>query len=137
MQLQELYKKEITGKLKEKLAIKNIMAVPKVVKVVVASGVGEAKENPKLIDIVSKDIMTITGQKPKITKAKKAISGFKIRQGDKIGLKVTLRHNKMYNFLERLSRIALPRIRDFRGLKMSGFDGRGNYTLGMKEQTIF
>lgn len=137
MRLKERYTKEIIPKLKEKLNIKNTLAVPKVNKVIVSVGVGEAKENAKIMEMVEKDLVQITGQKSTATKAKKAISGFKIRAGEKIGLKVTLRGNKMYDYLERLINIALPRIRDFRGLKDSGFDGCGNYNLGLKEHIVF
>lgn len=137
MRLKELYQKEIIPKMRERFGYKNNLAVPKIEKVIVSLGLGEAKENPKLLEMVERDLVVITGQKPIITKAKKAISGFKIKEGDKIGLKVTLRGEKMYDFLERLSRIALPRIRDFRGFKESGFDGQGNFNLGIKEQIVF
>ena len=135
--LKEQYEKEIISKMQNIFGYKNKMDVPKIEKVVINNGVGEAKLNPKLLEIAKKDIMTITGQKPLITRAKKAISGFKLRRGDEIGLKVTFRGQRMYDFLERLNRIALPRIRDFRGLKISGFDGNGNYNMGVKEHIVF
>jgi len=119
------------------MGVKNSHAVPMLKKVIIGVGAGEAKENPKIIDMIAKDLMIITGQKPVVTTAKKAISGFKIRQGEKIGLKTTLRGKKMYDFLERLVRISLPRIRDFRGLKTKGFDKNGNYNLGIKEHIVF
>lgn len=137
MKLKEKYTKEIIGLMKTKFAFTNNMATPRVEKVVVNIGLGEAKENPKLIDVVLKDLKTITGQKPLVTKAKKAIAGFKIRAGQNIGLKVTLRDERMYDFLERVSKIALPRIRDFRGLKNKGFDGNGGYSFGIKEHIVF
>jgi large subunit ribosomal protein L5 len=137
LSLKESYQKEITKKMIDKFKYKNVFSVPKVEKVVVNVGVGEARENPKILEFVEKDLSIIIGQKPAITKAKKAISGFKIRKGDKIGMKVTLRGKRMYDFLERLTRIALPRIRDFRGLSKKGFDGHGNYNLGLKEHAVF
>ena len=131
------YKDEIISNLKEQFEYDNVMAVPKLEKIVVNSGVGEAVENEKRLDTVSENIAKITGQKPIITKSKKSISNFKIREGMPIGCKVTLRKKKMYEFLDRLINLALPRTRDFQGVPDKSFDGRGNYTLGIKEHTIF
>ena len=131
------YKDEIISNLKEQFEYDNVMAVPKLEKIVVNSGVGEAVENEKRLDTVSDNIAKITGQKPIITKSKKSISNFKIREGMPIGCKVTLRKKKMYEFLDRLINLALPRTRDFQGVPDKSFDGRGNYTLGIKEHTIF
>lgn len=133
----EQYKQEITPKLMDKFAYKNIMQVPKIEKIIVNVGVGEAIQNPKALDGAVSDLMIITGQKPIITKAKKSIAGFKLREGMPIGCKVTLRGERMYDFLNRLINIVLPRVRDFRGVSPQAFDGRGNYSLGIKEQTIF
>jgi len=133
----EQYKQEITPKLMEKFAYKNVMQVPKIDKVIINIGVGEAIQNPKALDGAVNDLMIITGQKPVITKAKKSIAGFKLREGMPIGCKVTLRGERMYDFLNRLVNIVLPRVRDFRGVSPQAFDGRGNYSLGIKEQTIF
>jgi large subunit ribosomal protein L5 len=133
----EQYKQEITPKLVDKFAYKNIMQVPKIEKVIINVGVGEAIQNPKAMDGAVNDLMTISGQKPVITKAKKSIAGFKLREGMPIGCKVTLRGERMYDFLNRLINIVLPRVRDFRGVSPQAFDGRGNYSLGIKEQTIF
>ena len=113
------------------------MEIPKLVKVIVNCGVGEAKENTKVLDSVVNDIATITGQKPIVTKAKKSVANFKLREGMPIGVKVTLRQDKMWEFLDRLFNVALPRVRDFRGISADAFDGRGNYSLGLKEQIIF
>jgi large subunit ribosomal protein L5 len=135
--LLEQYKKEITPKLIDKFAYKNVMQVPKVDKIIVNIGVGEAIQNPKALDGAVNDLMIITGQKPIITRAKKSIAGFKLREGMPIGCKVTLRGERMYDFLNRLINIALPRVRDFRGVSPQAFDGRGNFSLGIKEQTIF
>jgi len=121
----------------KKFGYKNIMEVPKLDKIVVNIGVGEAKENAKVLESAVKDLETITGQKPVITKAKKSIASFKIREGMPIGCKVTLRGERMYDFLDRLVNLALPRVRDFRGVNPNSFDGRGNYSLGIKEQLIF
>jgi len=121
----------------KKFAYKNKLAVPKFEKIVVNMGLGEAKENSKIIEAASTDMATITGQKPVVTKAKKSIANFKLRQGMSVGCKVTLRGEKMYSFADRLINIALPRVRDFRGVNGEAFDGRGNYTLGVKEQLIF
>jgi large subunit ribosomal protein L5 len=131
------YKNEITSNLMEQFEYDSIMAVPKLEKIVINSGVGEAVENEKRLDTVSENIATITGQKPVVTKSTKSISNFKIREGMPIGCKVTLRKKKMYEFLDRLINLALPRTRDFQGVPDKSFDGRGNYTLGIKEHTIF
>ncbi len=131
------YKDEITPILKEEFGYDNIMAVPKLQKIVINSGVGEATENEKLLDIVSDNIAKIAGQKPIQTKAKKSISNFKLREGTAVGCKVTLRKKIMYEFLDRLINLALPRMRDFQGVPDKSFDGRGNYTLGVQEHTIF
>lgn len=135
--LEELYKREIVPALMKKFEYTSIMQVPKIEKIVVNMGVGDAKENPKLLDSAVEELAIITGQKPVITKAKKAIAGFKIRAGMNIGTKVTLRGERMYHFLDRLLSIALPRVRDFRGVSPKAFDGRGNYAMGVKEQLIF
>jgi large subunit ribosomal protein L5 len=121
----------------KKFGYKNVMQVPKIDKIVVNMGVGEAKENAKILEAAAKDMETITGQKPIITKAKHSIANFKIRENMPIGCKVTLRGEKMYEFLDRLVNLALPRVRDFRGINPNSFDGRGNYALGIKEQLIF
>ena len=131
------YVKEIVPKLKEEFQLKNIMEVPKLTKIVINCGMGEALTDKKVIEKMAQQISIITGQKAQVTHAKKAISTFKLREGDAIGLKVTLRKEKMYDFIRRLTDIALPRVRDFRGVPVKGFDGQGNYTLGLKEQTIF
>ena len=135
--LKETYQKEIVGALMKKFGYKNIMQVPKMEKVVINMGIGEAKENAKILDAAASDLQTITGQKPVITKAKKSIANFKIREGMPIGCKVTLRGDRMYEFVDRLINLALPRVRDFRGVNPNAFDGRGNYALGIKEQLIF
>ena len=135
--LKETYQKEIVGALMKKFGYKNIMQVPKMEKVVINMGIGEAKENVKILDAAASDLQTITGQKPVITKAKKSIANFKIREGMPIGCKVTLRGERMYEFVDRLINLALPRVRDFRGVNPNAFDGRGNYALGIKEQLIF
>lgn len=135
--LLEQYKQEITPKLMDKFGYKNIMQVPKIEKIIINIGVGEAIQNPKALDGAVNDLMIITGQKPVITKAKKSIAGFKLREGMPIGCKVTLRGERMYDFLNRLVNIVLPRVRDFRGVSPQAFDGRGNFSLGIKEQTIF
>ena len=135
--LNEMYKKEIVPSLREKYNYRNVMEVPKLDKIVVNMGVGDATTNSKLLEAAMNDLEIITGQKPVTTKAKKAIAGFKIRQGQAIGCKVTLRGKNMYNFLDKLISITLPRVRDFRGLSPKSFDGRGNYTLGLTEQLIF
>ncbi len=133
----ELYNNEIKNNLMEKFGYKSIMQVPKLDKIVVNIGVGEASHDSKFIEAAAKDLEVITGQKPIITKAKKSIAGFKLREGQPIGVKVTLRGEAMYNFMEKLIKVALPRVRDFRGISSKAFDGFGNYTLGIKEQLIF
>ena len=135
--LKETYKNEIVPALTKKFGYKNIMQVPKLDKIVINMGVGEAKENAKLLESAMKDMEIITGQKPIQTTAKKSIANFKIREGMKIGCKVTLRGDRMYEFLDRLVNLALPRVRDFRGVNPNSFDGRGNYALGIREQLIF
>lgn len=135
--LKEKYNKEIVPALKDKFQYKSVMQVPKVVKVCINKGIGAAVADKKLIDIGIDELTTITGQKAVATKAKKSISNFKLRDGMPIGARVTLRGDKMYEFMDRLMSIALPRVRDFRGINDKGFDGRGNYTLGVKEQIIF
>lgn len=135
--LYKQYKEEIISNLQEQFEYDSVMAVPKLEKIVINSGVGEAVENEKRLDTVSENIAQITGQKPILTKSKKSISNFKIREGVPIGCKVTLRKKKMYEFLDRLINLALPRTRDFQGVPDKSFDGRGNYTLGIKEHTIF
>jgi large subunit ribosomal protein L5 len=128
---------EIREQMMKKFGYKNIMQVPKLDKIVVNMGIGEARENEKILEAAARDMATITGQKPVITKAKKSIANFKIREGMPIGCKVTLRGDRMYEFLDRLVNLALPRVRDFRGVNPNSFDGRGNYALGIKEQLIF
>ena len=135
--LKEKYNKEILPSLVEKYNYKSKMETPKLEKIVINMGVGDASDNSKLLEAAMKDLETITDQKPVATKAKKAIAGFKIRKGQAIGCKVTLRGEKMYNFLDKLISITLPRVRDFRGISAKAFDGRGNYTLGLTEQLIF
>ena len=135
--LAEKYESEIRGKLKEKFSLKNIFEVPKLDKIVVNIGVGEAVSDSKIINKAIEDLSLITGQKPVVTKAKKSIAGFKLRKGLNIGCKVTLRKKRMFEFLDRLICIALPRVRDFKGLSKKSFDGNGNYSIGIKEQIIF
>lgn len=135
--LQEKYLSEATKGMMEKFNYKNIMEIPKVEKIVINMGIGEAVANSKALDSAVADLTLIAGQKPVITKAKKSIAAFKLRQGMPIGTKVTLRGDRMYYFLDKLMNIALPRVRDFRGVNPAAFDGRGNYALGMKEQLIF
>ena len=135
--LKEQYQNEIVDALTKKFGYKNIMEVPKLNKIVINMGVGEAKENAKLLEAAVGDMQTISGQKPITTKAKNSIANFKLREGMAIGCKVTLRGEKMYEFLDRLVNLALPRVRDFRGINPNAFDGRGNYALGIKEQLIF
>lgn len=135
--LYETYKNEIVPKLMEKFQYKNVMQVPRVERVVINIGVGEAIQNPKALDGAVSDLTLISGQKPVVTRAKKSIAGFKLREGMAIGCKVTLRGERMYNFLDKLINLSLPRVRDFRGVSPQSFDGRGNYSLGIKEQTIF
>ena len=135
--LNAMYKKEIVPSLKEQFNYKNSMEIPKLDKIVINMGVGEGASNSKMLEAAMADLEIITGQKPVITKAKKAIAGFKLREGQGIGCKVTLRGDNMYNFLDKLISITLPRVRDFRGISPKSFDGRGNYTLGLNEQLIF
>lgn len=135
--LYEKYKKEIVPKLKEQFSYSTIMEVPKLKKIIVNMGVGEAVQDSKTLEGALKELEAITGQKPSVRSAKKSISNFKLREGMKIGAKVTLRRDRMYEFLNRLISVALPRVRDFRGISDKSFDGRGNYTLGVKEQIIF
>ncbi len=135
--LKEFYDAEIVDAMTKKFSYTNKMAVPKLEKIVINMGVGEAKDNAKVLDGAVKDLATITGQKPIITKAKKSVAAFKLREGIPIGCKVTLRGDRMYEFADRLINIALPRVRDFRGVKANSFDGRGNYTMGIKEQLVF
>lgn len=135
--LKEKYKTEVVKAMMEKFGYKNIMEVPKLEKVVVNVGVGEAIQNSKALDAAVGDVTIITGQRPVITKAKKSIAAFKLRQGMKIGCMVTLRGDRMYHFVDKLFSIALPRVRDFRGVSPKSFDGRGNYSMGVKEQLIF
>jgi len=135
--LQKLYKDEIVSSLMKELNLSNIMQVPKLDKIVVNMGIGEAASNPKLIDAAIVELAQITGQQPVARAARKSEAGFKLREGQKIGAKVTLRKEKMYEFLDRLISITLPRVRDFEGVSPKGFDGRGNYTLGLREQIVF
>ena len=135
--LKEKYLKEVVPSLKEKFNYKTVMEVPKLEKIVVNIGVGDATTNSKLLDAAVAELELITGQKPVVTKAHKSIAGFKLREGQAIGCKVTLRSDNMYTLLDKLIAIGLPRVRDFRGVSPKGFDGRGNYTLGLKEQLIF
>lgn len=135
--LKEIYKNEIVDAMMKKFGYKNIMEVPKLDKIVVNMGVGEAKDNAKVLDAAVADMELITGQKAVTTKAKNSVANFKIREGMPIGCKVTLRGEKMYEFVDRLVNLALPRVRDFRGVNPNAFDGRGNYALGIKEQIIF
>lgn len=137
MNLQVKYRKEVAPTLTEKLKLTSPMAAPKLIKIVVNVGLGEALQDKKVLASASEQLKVITGQKPQETRAKRAISTFKLRAGDPIGLKATLRGKRMYDFLTRFIAIALPRVRDFRGIPLRGFDGRGNYTLGITEQTIF
>ena len=135
--LKELYDKEIKSALKETLKVKNNMAVPKLEKITINMGVGKASQEKAKIDGAINDMKLISGQQPVVTKARKSVAGFKLREGTNIGVKVTLRKNRMYEFLDRLVNIALPRVRDFRGLSKNSFDGRGNFSLGLKEQIVF
>ena len=136
-ELVEKYQKEVVPAMKEKFGIKNVMAVPRLEKIVVNMGVGEAKDDMKTLDQAAEDLAAITGQKPSLRRAKKAISNFRLREGLAVGCKVTLRRARMYEFLERFISVVLPRIRDFNGVPKKSFDREGNYTLGMKEQSIF
>ena len=135
--LKEFYKADVAPALMKKFGYKSVMQIPKLDKVVINVGAGEAKDNAKVIDSISTDLAAITGQKPVVCKAKKSVANFKIREGMNIGVKVTLRGERMYEFVDRLFNVALPRVRDFRGISADSFDGRGNYALGLKEQLIF
>jgi large subunit ribosomal protein L5 len=135
--LRERYEKEVVPALKKEFGYKNVMAVPKIEKVVVNMGLGEATTNIKIIDVGSSELASITGQKPVVRRSKKSIAAFKVRKGQPVGTSVTLRGERMYEFLDRLMAIALPRVRDFRGVSPRGFDGRGNFTLGLKDQLLF
>lgn len=135
--LKDKYLQEILPAMQQEFGYQNLMEVPRIVKVVVNVGLGEALQNAKALDAASNDIMLITGQKPIVRKARKSIATFKLREGNPIGIKVTLRGNRMYDFLDRLMSVALPRVRDFRGVSPDAFDGRGNYTLGLAEQLIW
>ena len=135
--MKDYYKSEVAPALMEKFGYKSTMQIPKLDKIVVNVGCGEAKDNSKVVDAIVKDISTITGQHPTICRAKKSVANFKLREGVTIGVKVTLRGDRMYEFLDRLFNVALPRVRDFRGINPNAFDGRGNYNMGLKEQLIF
>ena len=135
--LKDKYLNEVSSALMSKFEYKSVMQIPKVEKIVINMGVGDAVQNSKALDVAVEELTTITGQKPVVTKAKKSIAGFRLREGQAIGAKVTLRGERMYEFLDKLISIALPRVRDFRGVSKKAFDGRGNYTLGVKEQLIF
>lgn len=135
--IREIYENEIADAMIKKFGYKNRLAVPKIEKVIINMGVGEAKENAKILDAAVGDLTIISGQKPIVTRAKKSIAAFKLREGMPIGCKVTLRGERMYDFIDRLINLALPRVRDFRGVNPDAFDGRGNYALGIKEQLIF
>ncbi len=135
--LKELYESDYKKSLKAELEIKNIMAVPKIKKIIINMGVGEASQEKGKIEGAVNDLKLISGQQPIVTKARKSVAGFKLREGSNVGVKVTLRKNRMYEFLDRLINIALPRVRDFRGLTKKSFDGKGNFSLGIKEQIIF
>ena len=135
--LKDRYRKEIIPTLMEEFGYRNVMEVPRLQKIVINVGMGEALQDVKALDAAARDIATITGQKPIITRAKKSIAGFKLREGNPIGVKVTLRGNRMYDFLDRMCNVALPRRRDFRGISPDSFDGRGNYTLGFREQLVW
>ncbi len=135
--MKDFYKSEVAPALMEKFGYKSVMQIPKLDKIIVNVGCGEAKENSKIIDAVVKDVEAITGQHPTVCRAKKSVANFKLREGVPIGVKVTLRGERMYEFLDRLFNVALPRVRDFRGINPNAFDGRGNYNMGVKEQLIF
>lgn len=135
--LKELYAKEAAPALMKKFSYKSVMQIPKLEKIVINVGAGEAKENSKAIEAISSDLAKITGQKPVVCRAKKSVANFKLREGMPNGVKVTLRGDKMYEFMDRLFNVALPRVRDFRGINPNSFDGRGNYNMGLKEQLIF
>jgi large subunit ribosomal protein L5 len=135
--LKERYSKDVVPALQKEFGYKNVMAIPKIEKVVVNMGLGEATSNAKIVDTGADEVMKVTGQKPVVTRAKKSIAQFKVRKGMPIGAMVTLRGERMWDFLDRLISVALPRVRDFRGVSAKGFDGRGNYTLGLKDQLLF
>jgi large subunit ribosomal protein L5 len=135
--MQELYKKTVVAQLKERFGYKNNMQVPRIEKIVINMGLGEAVSNPKIMDSAVLELSAITGQKPVVTRAKKSIAGFKLREGMPVGCRVTLRRDRMWEFLDRLITLSLPRVRDFRGVSGKAFDGAGNYTLGLKEQIVF
>jgi len=135
--MKEFYQKEVAPSLMKKFGYKSVMQIPKLDKIVVNVGCGEARDNPKMIDAIMQDLATITGQKPVPCKARRSVANFKLREGMTIGTKVTLRGERMYEFLDRLFNVALPRVRDFRGISANGFDGRGNYSFGLREQLIF
>jgi len=135
--LKQKYRQEVVPAMMDKFGYRNVMEVPRLEKVVINVGLGEAIQNPKAIDAAIEDIRAITGQQPVVTRAKKSVAAFKVREGMRIGVKVTLRGSRMYDFVDRLINVALPRVRDFRGISPRAFDGRGNYTLGLKEQLIF
>ena len=135
--LKEFYKSDVAPALLKKYSYKSVMQIPKLEKIVINVGAGEARENSKVIDAISSDLAKITGQKPYICKAKKSVANFKLREGMNIGVKVTLRGDRMYEFMDRFFNVALPRVRDFRGINPNSFDGRGNYNMGLKEQLIF
>ena len=135
--LKDMYKADVAPALMKKFSYKSVMQIPKLEKIVINVGAGEAKENAKAIDAISTDLAAITGQKPQVCKAKKSVANFKLREGMNIGVKVTLRGDRMYEFMDRLFNVALPRVRDFRGINPNSFDGRGNYNMGIKEQWIF
>ncbi|WP_306569531.1 50S ribosomal protein L5 [Faecalispora jeddahensis] len=135
--LKEFYKQEVSPALMKKFSYKSVMEIPKLEKIVINVGAGEARDNSKVIDAIMTDIAAITGQKPQVCKAKKSVANFKLREGMNIGVKVTLRGENMYEFIDRFFNVALPRVRDFRGINPNSFDGRGNYNMGIKEQLIF
>ena len=135
--LKDTYVKEVAPALMKKYEYKSVMQIPKLEKIVINVGCGEARDNPKVVDAIVSDVMQITGQKPVLCKAKKSVANFKLREGMTIGVKVTLRGERMYEFLDRFFNLALPRVRDFRGINPNSFDGRGNYSMGIKEQLIF
>ena len=135
--LRKKYQQEVAPKLAQEFGLKNVLAAPRLLKIVVNVGLGEAIQDKKILETVSQDLALITGQKPKVTQARQSIAGFKLRAGQPIGLMVTLRGERMYDFLEKLFKIIFPRVRDFQGVPLRGFDGQGNYNLGLKEQTVF
>ncbi len=135
--LKEMYKEEVFGKMQEKYQYKNVMEVPKLTKITINMGLGQAKDNSKILESAVKEMALIAGQQPVITKAKKSIANFKVRQGMAVGAKVTLRGDRMYEFADKFFNLSLPRVRDFKGVSKNSFDGRGNYSMGLKEQLIF